>query len=383
MFVGCQGSTISEASSDTTTTPTTPDPTGSTIYVPIEYTDIQKAIDNASDGDTIIIENGSYNENLVVSNKRLTIASNYYLSNDPNDIQTTIIDGNRNAVITVDATAAGTSIIGLTLKNGSDGIFASAKINILNNVISGNVDGIDYEGGGGVCKNNLITQNTDDAIDLDQAVEVTIEENVLINNSDDGIETRLHPYTGDTLMINILNNKIIGNGEDGIQLIGYDVQTDRKFTIQRNLIADNAMAAIGLMGSANTVEDYSGASLPEEVYISNNTVSGNTYGITGGANSLIVNNIFNSTSYSAVKNVSAVSLIHNNLFWGNTTDLESTNPDTSMISADPMLNADYTLGEGSPAIDRGVNTVSWKEQNITIMDGYNGIAPDLGFAEHP
>jgi len=176
MFVGCQGSTISEASSDTTTTPTTPDPTGSTIYVPIEYTDIQKAIDNASDGDTIIIENGSYNENLVVSNKRLTIASNYYLSNDPNDIQTTIIDGNRNAVITVDATAAGTSIIGLTLKNGSDGIFASAKINILNNVISGNVDGIDYEGGGGVCKNNLITQNTDDAIDLDQAVEVTIEE---------------------------------------------------------------------------------------------------------------------------------------------------------------------------------------------------------------
>jgi len=352
------------------------------IYVPMEYTNIQKAIDYASDGDTIIIENGVYNENLVVANKRLTIASNYYVSNDPNDILTTVIDGNRTAVITVDPSAAGTSIIGLTLQNGSDGIFAAAKINILKNIIKGNVDGIDYEGGGGVCKYNLITQNTDDAIDLDQAVEVTVEANELTNNSDDGIEIRLHPYTGNTLLINILNNKITGNGEDGIQLISYDVLTDRKFTIKKNLIADNAMSAIGIMGNANTVEDYSGASLPEEVYISNNTFSGNNYGITGGANSLIVNNIFTSVTYTVLKNVLADSLIYNNLFWDNGLNFDNTNGDMNMLPYDPMLKADYTLNADSPAIDSSVNTINWKEQNITITGEYKGTAPDLGFAEY-
>jgi len=382
IFAACQGSTVSDTPSDTNTTPITPDPTSSTIYVPKDYTKIQTAIDNASDGDTIIIESGIYNENLVVSNKRLTIASNYYTSNDSNDILTTIIDGNRIAVITIDTSAAGTSIIGLTIQNGEDGIFSTAKVNILNNIIKGNIDGIDYEGGGGVCKYNLITQNTDDALDLDQAVEVTVEANELIDNSDDGIEIRLHPYTGDTLLINILNNKIAGNREDGIQLIGYDVLTDRKFTIQNNLIVDNAMAAIGMMSSANTVEDYSGASLPEEVTIFNNTFSGNNYGITGGANSLIVNNIFTSITNTALKNVMTDSLIYNNLYWGNGLNFDNTNGDDNIQAYDPMLKADYTLNVDSPAIDSGVSTINWKAQIITITDKYNGAAPDLGFAEY-
>lgn len=385
IFIGCQGSTVTEAPSDITApsdTNTTPDPSGSTIYVPIEYTSIQEAIDDAIDGDTIIIENGVYNENLVIANKRITIASNYYISNDPNDILTTIIDGNRMAVMTVDSSAAGSSIIGLTLQNGEDGIFSTAKINILNNIIKGNADGIDYEGGGGICKNNYITQNFDDAIDLDQAVEVIIEGNMLLNNGDDGIEIRFYPYTGTTVVTEIVDNEITGNGEDGIQFIGYNVTTNRKFSIKRNLFTDNAMSAIGMMDSANTVEDYSGAPLVEEIVIANNTFSNNVYGITGGANTLIVNNIFISTAYTALKNVLADSLIYNNLYWDNGLNFDNTNGDMNMMPYDPMLKADYTLNADSPAIDSGVNVVNWKEQNITITDEYNGTDPDLGFAEY-
>jgi hypothetical protein len=352
------------------------------LYAPTQYTTIQNAIDSASSGDTIIIENGTYYENLVISDKNVTIASRYYLTNDPADIDRTIIDGDRKAVITIEGSSAGSSIIGLTIFNGEDGIFTTAKVNILDNIIKDNADGIDYEGGGGLCKNNLLTENFDDAIDLDGPVEVTIEDNTLLNNGDDGIEIRFYPYTGVTLVSEILNNKITGNGEDGIQFIGYNVATDRKFFIKRNLFADNAMAAIGMMDSQTTVEDYRGAPLVEEIVIANNTFSNNTYGITGGANTLVVNNIFKSTTYTALKNVLADSLIYNNLFWDNDLNFDNTNGDINMVNIDPMLKADYTLDTGSPAIDDGVDSIDWKAENITITEEYNGIAPDLGFAEY-
>ena len=37
---------------------------GDIIYVPDDYKTIQKAIDNASDGDTIIVRDGIYKENI-------------------------------------------------------------------------------------------------------------------------------------------------------------------------------------------------------------------------------------------------------------------------------------------------------------------------------
>lgn len=43
-----------------------------TIYVPDSYPTIQAAVDAASPGDTIIVRDGTYRENIDV-NKRLTI----------------------------------------------------------------------------------------------------------------------------------------------------------------------------------------------------------------------------------------------------------------------------------------------------------------------
>ncbi len=45
-----------------------------TIYVPDDYAKIQWAVDNVSAGETIIVRDGTYNENVEV-NKRLTIQS--------------------------------------------------------------------------------------------------------------------------------------------------------------------------------------------------------------------------------------------------------------------------------------------------------------------
>jgi len=45
-----------------------------TIYVPDNYAKIQWAVDNATAGDTIIVRDGTYYENVIV-NKQLTIKS--------------------------------------------------------------------------------------------------------------------------------------------------------------------------------------------------------------------------------------------------------------------------------------------------------------------
>lgn len=45
-----------------------------TIYMPDSYTKIQWAVDNATAGDTIIVRDDTYSENVKV-NKRLTIKS--------------------------------------------------------------------------------------------------------------------------------------------------------------------------------------------------------------------------------------------------------------------------------------------------------------------
>lgn len=352
------------------------------INVPSDYPTIQSAINNAKNNDIIILKNGIYYENLIISNKNVTITSNYHITHNEQDINSTIIDGNGGTVVTIDVNSTYTSIVGLTIQNGNDGIMSHTKANILNNIIKNNIDGIDYENGGGLCKNNIIIKNTDDAIDLDGSVEVLIDNNNLSFNKDDGIEIRLHPYSGEIINIDILNNKIDSNGEDGIQLIGYNVPTNRKFNIRRNLIINTSMSAIGYMDNQNTLEDYSGAQLTEEAIITNNTFVANNYGITGGANSLVANNIFEFTVHSALKNILNESLVDNNLFWDNNLNFDNTNIDTNLIIADPLLKLDYSLSFNSPAIDNGINTIYWKDQNITLVNDYNGLTSDLGFIEY-
>ena len=195
------------------------------IHIPDDYTRIQEGINVAENGDTILISPGTYYENLLVT-KELTIASEFIINGDKSVIEGTIIDGQTNAVFTVTQPKNGISnIIGLTIRNGDDGLMVSAPINLLNNIITGCDDGIDYEtGGGGLCKNNIFRNNFDDGIDLDGTLlYIIIENNIVADNEDDGIEIRLHSYKGSPSYCRISNNEIYNNDEDGIQFIDYPV----------------------------------------------------------------------------------------------------------------------------------------------------------------
>ena len=359
---------------------------GHTIQIPGDEPTIQAGIDSASDGDLILISPGLYYENLNLNGKSVTLASWFYENGQQEHIEETVIDGSGgHAVIEVGALADETKIVGLTIQNGNDGISVLSKVHILDCNIIGNRDGVDYNGGGGTCTNNVFANNSDDGIDLDGSTAVTITNNVIQDNGDDGIEIRLHEHSGSVLNIDICENMISGNQEDGVQLIDYPDLSARVFQIERNFFIANAMAAIGFMAEGNTVEDFSGAPIPERVYLINNTFVGNSYGVTGGANLIVLNNIFADTQNTALRKVTGDSIASYNLLWKNGTDQEESNIDfVNTLLADPLLDSDYSLTASSPAIDAGTAYFEWQDDVVLDMPetSYLGYAPDMGAYEN-
>jgi plastocyanin len=182
----------------------------------------------------------------------------------------------------------------------------------------------------------------------------------------------------------IRGNEIVGNRQDGIQLIDYFDDTNRLLVIERNLIKDAGLAGIGLMDNGASREDFRAASIREPIRVFHNTFVDNDHGISGGDNLIALNNIFRGHTL-AMKNVDANSIAAYNIFWNNAADAHGSNIDAATtLSADPLLDASSRLGPGSPAINAGTAHFEWRGE--VVMDqpsaAYNGAAPDLGWLEH-
>ncbi|GIW03626.1 MAG: hypothetical protein KatS3mg059_0246 [Thermomicrobiales bacterium] len=366
---------------------------GTTLRVPDQYPTIQAAINAAASGDLVLIAPGTYSENPVIAGKVITLASHFFTTGDTSFIDATILQGNGSSQgITVQATAAGTSIIGLTIRSGGagvvDGVHALGSVTVRHNHIIGYDDGIDFgpptgSTGTCTCQFNTIEGGTDDGIDLDGASNGLLEGNVLRNNHEDGIEIRFHDYAG-TLSIVIRGNRLQGNGQDGIQLIDLPGASDRRVRIERNVIVANGRAGLGLMDGGNSGEDYRAASLLDPIDLINNTFVGNDHAVSGGDNLVAVNNVVVNAKRFGLKNVDGNSIAAYNLFWNNPTNFTGSNVDqTTTVLADPLLSPDYTLSAGSPAIDAGTAAFQWRGQPVVDMpsSAYIGAAPDLGAYE--
>ena len=214
------------------------------IYVPDDYAKIQWAVDNASAGDTIIVRDGIYYENVNV-NKRLTIRSE-------NGSANCIVDA-RGSGDVIELSADGITIEGFTVRNsgwGYRGIRVTSSNNniITNNCISNNWDGIFLVySSNNTITNNCISNNWD-GISLDDSSNNNITNNCISNNSYYGI--LLYYWSNN----NIITNNCISNNSVGISL---------DYWSNNNIITNNCI-------SSNNEEGI------HLVHSSNNTITGNT-----------------------------------------------------------------------------------------------------------
>ena len=210
---------------------TMPTSSGNTLYVggsgPGNYSKIQDAIDNSSDGDTVYVYDGSspYKENVVVD-KSINLRGE--------DRETTVIDGNWNGT-TVTFTADWINISGFTIRNcgfGYCGVFVGYSSK---HIISGNSITNNYESGifikdstDNIISKNTITNNKNVGIFQWNSNFTKIMDNNISDNDCFGIQIK-HSYNNI-----ITNNTIINNGCDGVML-----KTTFNSIISNNVITNN------------------------------------------------------------------------------------------------------------------------------------------------
>ncbi|MCK4613963.1 MAG: right-handed parallel beta-helix repeat-containing protein, partial [Thermoplasmata archaeon] len=232
------------------------------------YQTIQEAIDNATEGDTIRVFNGTYFENVVV-NKTVSLIGN--------GSEDTIIDGSgTGGVVTI--TADWITLNGFNVTNGSSGITIRSN-------------------------NNTITNNSCTNFDSDYGIQLdSARNNTLMNN------TSSHNFYGiyltDSSRNNISKNTCNSNQEDGIRL-----WKSNNNTFLNNTISLNGDKGIYLYSTNDTL-------------VLNNSIFQNQHGIfltiSSQNNSAHYNDIFTNTNYGIkVTNNDGVTINATENWWGN------------------------------------------------------------------
>ena len=135
----------------------------------IDYDTIQKAIDAAGSGETIIVYSGIYEEKIKFNNKNITVRSAD--PSDPDIVAATVIDGGGSGTVVQFVSGDESTLEGFTIRNGNSGGYGggifilSSDPTITDNTITDNTahlkgGGIFISFGDPTITDNTITGNT-------------------------------------------------------------------------------------------------------------------------------------------------------------------------------------------------------------------------------
>ena len=352
---------------------------GRIIRIPKDHSSIQKGIDKAVDGDTILVAPGTYHENINFLGKKIVLVSHFILKGDTTIISETILDGSKpdnkdsaGVVMFISGEDSSSVIAGFTIQNGSgvlilkpDGyggggiICITSSPKIIQNIIKNNFA---YAYGGGIyCQDgspqiiqNMVRKNSTNffggGIFCNKA-SPKIEENTLqYNSAKYGRGGGIHCFSSTPL-------------------------------VERNLILDNTCY---LEGGGVCCESSSAALIFNNTFVRNKGVAGSGIGCIKSSSPKIINNIisFGQGSSGIWCDKSSNPFISHNDFWENTGEnYGSCKPPTDNLFVDPLfvnpvwgdaysIHTNYHLKKDSPCIDAGDTTLVGKDPD--------GTKPDLG-----
>ncbi len=346
------------------------------INIPGDHATIQAGIDAAVDGDSVLVQPGTYFENINFNGKNIVVSSLFLTTQDTSYISQTVIDGNQvTSVATFSNNEDTTAVLsGVTIQNGNNVVYGGgihcenssptfSYLNIRSNISTGNGGGISLHNYHGNLSNILIEDN-------------------LANTNGGGIWAYYSEFS--------LTNVTSKGNTCGSYGAGLHIETCDKALLKNVLVVENVTALDGggifLTGTNNaqivnsTISNNSGrygagmviAGLLSDLEIYNSIVSGNINGADVQVWNLAPHQIFNSCiSYA---------------FGGWDENQNGAWPGSSNIVTDVVFEENsYRLNQYSPCISGGLDT--------TIVPAFDiegnprpypvGSNPDIGAYESP
>ncbi len=303
------------------------------INIPSDFTTIQDGIDQSADGDTILVAQGTYMENINLKGKNILLTSNFLFDEEMSYIDQTIIDGSNavnpdttSTVVFCNNETESTIIQGFTIIGGGGTVWIDPQIPTY----------IWFSGGG------IFIYYSSPTIRHNY-----IKENIVINNNNyDGASGGgLLCFRGNPV---ITNNMISLNQAE----YGAGVVVDYSGAIiKNNLINNNSGGQLYGGGGFYFIGNDT-----EPIIVENNTIFGNHSETTGGA----------------MRMWTSIVTVQNNIIWGNTQisggpiyqagtssitycDIEGGFEGEGNIDLDPQFIDEelFILEENSPCIDTG------------------------------
>jgi hypothetical protein len=373
------------------------------IHVPADFSTIQKGINAATAGDTVLIANGQYLTDSLKVDKHLVIASNYILSRINTDIENTIIQATALAGkewFLVNSAATNSKIIGLRIEGNNQHSLGieNGYTEITHCQFINGKDQLSFEGStstpaGGYVGYCYFEGAGDDAIDCDKTTNWIIEFNTIINAHQDAIEVRLQDKSGPLTTHIFRFNTIINSGESGIQFINYPENSFRKFEVYGNIFKNCLGAGVSCMYNTETTEDYKGSDMEERAIIYNNTFVGCNFGLTMAPHIVCLNNIFTDSQSKAVgvseyvSNENDHSIVDYCNFHNNPVNFDDDLAiGVNILNVPPRFvdTTKYELLPSSECVDRGCTYFIWEGDTALSIptNRYFGAAPDLGASEY-
>ncbi|MGB3093409.1 MAG: right-handed parallel beta-helix repeat-containing protein [Candidatus Zixiibacteriota bacterium] len=330
---------------------------------------IQRAIDTATSGDTVLVERGLYKENISLYGKDgLVVASHFMCDPDESTVRSTIIQGKDDGWVVTIGRSEKVTLCGFTVQNGrgdngsfGGGIYSfNSSPTIFNNVVTGNQNHSGHGAG-------IFCYESEPAILWNHITE---------NSNYDGHGAGIYCYRSDPdIQHNVISGNYASGGGSAIHLL----EPNSAKIVRNTIHGDSGSAVVVLYGSGVT----------GDFRVVNNTISGNrgdAIRFFGGPWHFENNIITNNEGYGLFT-LQGVGYLSYNDVWGNgrgdeTLDYYGLSEDlignSGNISVDPGFgnppHGNFHLCLNSPCIDAG-------DPNVPVpFDGGRRI--DMGAFEH-